>query len=226
MNKFSFYILLILIFLGISKSFSPSEKRTIHLENEKVYVNIFHESPMTLILLESFSVGFIIKTYYQRYKIVHAFKTPEQIILRTSKSFWEKNLKNHGMSLFSRDERNNTFTTPMPPGAIFIGDPAYGTWELTDYGAKAWVFHRTYKNFPTLLGWGDFDPTQDFYQKMKLYESDRKAFYGLNDEFGTNGTISKNFLEYHFEEDKINISVKDLVRSYFSVPDWENKTNE
>lgn len=226
MNKISLYILLILIFLGISKSFSPSEKRTIHLENEKVYVNIFKESPTTMILLESFSVGFIIKTYYQRYKIVHAFKSPEEIIIRTSRKFWEKNLKNHGMSLFRRDERNIAYTTPMPPGAIFIGDPAYGTWELTDYGAKAWVFHRTYKSFPTLFSWGRFVPTQEFYQKMKLYENDRKPFYGLQNEFGTNGTISKDFLEYNFEDDKVTISFRDLLKSYFSLPSWEKKNNE
>ncbi len=229
MNKISLYVLLILIYLGISKSFSPSEKKTLYLANEKYYASLFRGAPISVVLKEYFSAGFLIKTYYHRYIIIHAFKSPEEIVIRTSKEFWEQNLRNKGMSLFRRGEREfKTSSIPMPPGSLFIGDPAYGTWDITKYGAKVWKFHRTYKNFPTLFGWGEFRPTLDFYQRMKIFQSDSKPYYGPESEFGTDGSITD--LEEEQElEDEHNLkeeSIVDTLKSYFRIPKWEQKLDE
>lgn len=226
MNKFSLYVLLILIYLGISKSFSPSERKTFYILNEKVFPNIFLDSPVTVILKEAFSVGFIIKTYYHKYLIVHAFKPPEEIIVRTSKEFWDNNQKNLGMSLFRRGEKDNEYSNiAMPPGSLFVGDPAYGTWELTGYGGKIWSFHRTYKNFPQTFGWGEFRPDLNFYERMKIHISDRSTFYGLNNEFGTDGVVSKDYHVENFDMKNDKINIKDVLKSYLKI-NARGNTNE
>lgn len=223
MNKISIFVLLILVYLGISKSFSPSEKRTAYLSNELVFNNYFTGEPVSVILLDSLSSGFLIKTYHHKYKIVHAFKIPEIITVRTSKKFWNENLENHGMSLFRRKERTlETSTVIMPPGALFLGDPAYGTWELTNYGSKVWKFHRTYKNFPQIFGWGEFKPDLDFYQRMKIYQSNEKPFYGPKNEFGTQGTtrIKKKI---KIQKQRVLPKVSTILKEYFQIPSWDEK---
>lgn len=222
MNKISIFVLLILIYLGISKSFSPSEKKTPFLANEKVFNNYFSGAPISVILLDSFSSGFLIKTYHHRYKIVHAFRIPEEIVVRTSKKFWKQNLKNHGMSLFRRQERTlKTSSVPMPPGSLFIGDPAYGTWEITDYGSKEWRFHRTYKSFPDIFGWKDFRPSLDFYQKVRIFQSNERAYYGPNNEFGNLNSKDTEIKILAKVTDMLP-QLKELVVSYFTLPEWDS----
>lgn len=224
MNKISLYVLLILVYLGISKSFSPSEKKTPFLVNEKVFTNYFKGDPLSIILLDSFSTGLMIKTYHHRYKLVYAFAQPEEIIVRTSRQFWQKNLGNHGNSLFRRNERAGVVSTiPMPPGALYIGDPSYGTWVPTDYGSKIWKFHRAYKNFPQIFGWDEFRPDLDFFQRMKIYQNNEKPYYGPNNEFGTNGLIRRE-RQNNKEEKKIILpTLKNSIKKYLWFPKWNSK---
>jgi len=224
MNKISLYVLLILVYLGISKSFSPSEKKTPYLVNEKVFTNYFKGDPLSVILVDSFSTGLMIKTYHHKYKLVYAFTLPEEIIIRTSREFWQANLNNHGNSLFRRNERANINSTiPMPPGSLYIGNPAYGTWEPTDYGSKVWTFHRAYQNFPKIFGWDEFRPNLDFYQRMKIYQSNEKPYYGPNNEFGTHGLIRRERKDYKRKK-KINLpTLKSTIQKYIWVPQWIKK---
>lgn len=226
MNKISLYIFLIIVFLGVSANYSPTERGIPYIINEKVFSNYFGGAPITLILVDSFQTGFLIKSYYQVYIKFHGFRPSEKRIVKTSYTFWNKNLNNHGMSLFSREERLNEInTTPLPPGAIFIGDLAYGYWEYADSGIKKWVFHRAYRDFPERFGWKNFVPTYDFYQKMQIFKDSGSPFYGTNNEFGTNGSVTKNFLFRPSSDSPIQIGkIKLLVRRLFSTRHW--KPNE
>lgn len=190
--------------------------------SEKVFANYFKGDPLSVILMESFSTGLLIKTYHHKYKLVNAFTIPSIIIVRTSKEFWEKNQINLGSSLFRRNERTALVSTiPMPPGSLYIGDPAYGTWEITDYGSKIWKFHRAYKNLPKTFEWGEFRPSLDFYQRMKIYQSNEKPYYGPNGEFGTNGLIRK---ENGMNENKKRIilpNIKVILKKFLWFPKWK-----
>lgn len=96
MNKISFYIFLILVFLGISKAFE---------EKSQVYINSEEELPKLpkdkkWILINSFQKGFIIKTYFQTYDKVEVDhesrfqdRPEERITARTSLQFWDKKNK-------------------------------------------------------------------------------------------------------------------------------------
>lgn len=222
MNKFSLYVLLILLYLGISKSFSPFEKKTIFISNANAYTNIFHGSPLSIILESEFSTGAMIKTYHHRYQVIHAFKAPQKINVRVSRDFYLENSNNIGMSLFRRYENGEYSTVPMPPGSIYIGSPAYGTWRTSNSGEKVWRFHRTYKNFPQIFHWGDFVPTNEFYRKMLILEKSQAPFYGLNGEFGTEGPVTKAYYK-HKQNNVRETSFKDILRKYTKVPAWDLK---
>ncbi|OUR96219.1 hypothetical protein A9Q84_07625 [Halobacteriovorax marinus] len=225
MNKISIYILLILIYLGLSKSFSPSEKKAPYIPNEKVFPSYFYGAPISIILLESFQTGFLIKTFFQKYKIIHGFKHPETLIVRTSYSFWEKNKKNVGMSIFRRGERKNTESLiPMPPGILYIGDPAYGHWEIQDSGEKLWFFHRAYRHFPNIFNWNIFRPSEKFYETALTFLTHDKSYYGENGEFGTEGSLTREKLEIKEKEseDVIKSDLKNIIEKTFYIPKWNN----
>ena len=225
MNKISLYILLILLFLALSKSFSPSSQGAPYVVDERVFSNFFKGAPISVILVDSFTTGFLIKTYFHKYKIVYGFNQPEVMIVKTSQDFWEKNKKNIGMSLFRRSERKQIEgTTPLPPGSLYIGDLAYGHWKNTNSGAKSWKFHRAYRHFPHIFGWGkEFTPSKGFYTQMKIHRDQNKPFYGGNQEFGFEGTVTKQgFGNYKRDEINTKYSFKQVIDKYLFVPNWSN----
>ena len=220
-KKFSIYVFLILNFLGISASFSPTEQGIKYLVNEKIFSNFFPQESTSLILSDYFETGFLIKSYYQKYRVIHGFKPPEEVIFRTSESFFEKNKKNLGMSLFRKTESDNKISTiPMPPGTIYIGNRAYGYWRLFNSGARRWQFHRAYRHFSNILGWEKFKPSKKFFAKLKIYLENGSPFYGLNNEFGLNGSITlKTFKKPLLEVKTLNFKFyKAYFKNKFRLP--------
>ena len=222
MNRISIYVLLILIFLGISKSLSPFEKKTRYIINEKVFPFFFQGSPVSLILIDSFRMGFVIKTYFQTYKVVHGFKVPEKITVRTSKDFWIKNKeKNMGMSLFRRAGGKNTESvTPLPPGTLYVGDLAYGSWKFDNSGKKIWHFHRAYRHFPRVFGWGSFLPDYSFFEKIHYHLQNDSPFYGLDNEFGSHGTITRKYLDKKTRNKKNKKNFREYFKTLIRFP-WD-----
>ena len=223
MNKISIYVLLVLIFLGLSKSFAPSERKTQYIFDEKAFANFFQGSPISLILIDSFHMGFIIKTYFQTYKVVHGFKLPEEIIVRTSSDFWNNNLKNIGMSLFRRDGTNES-TLPLPPGSLYVGNFAYGSWRFLDSGKKVWRFHRAYRHFPKIFEWGNFRPNLTYFEKLEAHQENNTPFYGSNNEFGRDGSVTKkNILNKIKKKEKNRKNFREYFKKFIQLPWRENE---
>jgi len=223
MNKFSLYILLILIFLGLSKSFSPSEQKNDYIFSEQVFTQRFKDVPITIILTELFDAGLIIKTYYMKLKVINFFKFQvDEIIVRTNHNFWLKNKNHLGMSIFrlSTNEKMNKYL-PLPPAAQFIGDSNYGYWVWDDSGRRVWEFHRIYRQFIKEFLWGDFVPDEDFLKQINVYLESEKPFFGPNLEFGTNGYITKKVIKEVVRENSkhdIKINFVDYIKKYFILP--------
>jgi hypothetical protein len=220
MKNASFYIIFMLIFLGLSKSFSPEEQSFYFLKNEQSFSPLFYGSPITVILIDNFRSGFLIKSYYQKYKVVNGFTGDYEVIVKTTKEFWTQNLENLGMSLFHRDERDAVeHNIPTPPGFMFLGDQTYGHWDNHPSGDKVWIFHRAYKNFPKMFLWGeDFLPTYHFYQMGLISLSMNTPYLGNNIEFGTNGKVTSTQImrgQYEYLETP---SIKAYLTTFFSIP--------
>lgn len=228
MNKISLYTLLILLFLGLSKSFSPSAQRTTFVQNEQVYPGLFAGAPISLVLIDAFKAGFLIKTYYLKFKIVHGFKQPEFLIVRTNKKYFDKNKENIGMSLFRRYERNSQeSTTPLPPGSIYVGDPAFGGWKYHNSGQRIWHFHRVYRHFTRQFYWGKYRPNYNFYEKVQIHLKNETPFYGLNNEFGTEGSLTEVlFNKSPYRKRSNDINFLEQLGKYISIPKWNSKVKK
>ena len=225
MNRISLFTLLILLFLGLSKSFSPSEKKTDYIVNERVLRHYFKSNdPISLILLDAFQAGFLIKTYYLKLKVVHGFKTPNTIVVRTSKKFWEKHEAHIGMSIYRKmSKKTSPSTVVLPPGSLYIGNSAFGRWQYHDSGEKYWYFYSAYRNFPSIFQWDTFRPSQAFYQAIVQHLKNELPFFGLHSEFGTEGHITKKILKNRIDQTiKEKVNFKDIWRTYITLPPWES----
>lgn len=222
MNKISLYILLILIFLGLSKSFSPKLKNIDFIKNKDMFQIVVKDAPISLILKDSIEQGTFIKSYYQKYQIIHGFKPNDQktVTFRTTKDFWEKNKKNIGMSLYRTEKAGAPGdTTPMPPGFLFIGDSAYGSWEKNKNGENVWIFQRSYGHFPKLFEWKNFKITKKLFLKIQEHKKKGTFFYGDKNQFKSIQKIEKIIVK----KKRLGEKIKEYITTYWSFPEKKRK---
>lgn len=226
MRNLSVYIVLILVFLGLSKSFNISSKGTEYLYNENGYSGFFRGSPLSVILAERFETGFLIKTYYHRYLLIEGVNTPKYVTVRTSPNHYNAYEKYVGLSIFRRTDRTlEESNTPLPPGSLYLGNPAYGSWiRNRKTGEKKWEFHRAYKSYALYFAWGEFRPDYEFFEKVQESMKFEKPFFGTKNEFGSEGAISLKFFNKHnLNEEKEREDLRALFNKLLSSPPWSAK---
>lgn len=209
------YFLLVIIYLGLAKALSPTEIGVQYLQNEKGFSKIIKSSFATAILIDTHATGFLIKTFYQKYRVIHSDDTVEEIIVRTNKEFVRKHLPHIGLSLYRKNNQQEEFL-PVPPGSLYINNPNYGDWKENKNGEIKWRFHKAYKNFPRYLGWGKWRPNIAFFEELKSHLSSQSVFLGPKSEFGPQGILTqKNFPHFFQDERKKKINLKSLFIDYF-----------
>ncbi len=215
MYKVFLYTILIISYLGLAKALSPSEHGVQYLQNARSFSKIIKGSPSTAILIDTHATGFLIKTYYQKYRVISGYDNVEELIVRTSKEFAKKNMKHIGLSLYRKLDTTEEFI-PLPPGSMYLGNREYGEWKTNKAGLTIWKFNKVFKNFPKYLGWGKFSPDMEFFQQMRSKASLNQAFYGLNNEFGPQGKITKKSFPHFFREERMKkVDMKTLLIEYF-----------
>lgn len=216
MNKLIIYSILLLFYLGLSKSLSPNEYGINYINNDESLSRLVPGAPVSVILTDIHSTGFLIKTYYHKYKIIYGFQSFEELIVRTSRSYSKKNQDNIGLSTFRRYvEAELEDFTALPPGSIFIGDKNFGNWVLDDSGDKTWKFFRVYRQLPLYLGWNEYVPTFRDFSKIKVHQDQNKTYFGSKSQFGTNGSITKKSFPNYFERlNADQVDLKSFVKHY------------
>ncbi len=215
MYKFFLYTMLMILYLGLAKTLSPSEIGIHYLQNERGFSKIIMSPDTTVILVDTHATGFLIKTYYQKYRVISGYDNVEELIVRTNKDFAIKNLQNIGLSLYRRTRDKEEFL-PLPPGSIYLGNNEYGRWRRNKKGESLWVFNKAFRNFPRYLGWGTFRPSEEFYQELLSKKAQRLPYYGLNGEFGPKGKVTQeNFPQFFKEERLKKVELRSLLIEYF-----------
>ena len=216
MGKISIYILFLLVYFGLSKSFSSLEIETStrYIKNELYFPQLFSEKlsdPVSLILVDQFAAGFLFKTYFQKYLLVRGFKDRKFITIKTSRNYYNKSKKYIGLSIFRINPGNYSETVPLPPGSEFIGQSALGGWIKSNSGEKKWRFHNAYQAFfSNSFLWHGYKASYQFMKQIKISQNTKVPFFGLNNEFGPNGEITKSGLL------KLNPHVTQLKELKFS----------
>lgn len=216
MYKIFLYTILIISYLGLAKALSPSEHGVQYLQNSRSFSKIIKGNQTTAILMDTHATGFLIKTYYQKYRVISGYDNVEELIVRTSKSFAKKNMSNIGLSLYRKSDQVEEFL-PLPPGSLYLGNREFGDWKThKKTGVVYWRFNKVFKNFPKYLGWGKFKPDMEFFQRMRSSISLNKPFYGLHSEFGPQGKITQESFPHFFREDRMKkVDMKTLLIEYF-----------
>lgn len=216
-NKIIIYVCLIFLYLGLSKSLSPSELGISYVTNEESLSELIRGAPLSVILTDTHATGFIIKTHYHKYRVVYGFQTYEELIVRVSRNFMLQHQEHIGLSIMHRNSENIADFTPLPPGSVFIGDRSFGNWQYNkSTKMKEWRFHRAYRYLPKYLGIEDLDITEKFYDRIKVAEKNQQAFLGFNDEFGIDGKITKkSFPSFFAKENKATMDIKEYLKNYF-----------
>ena len=214
MYKFFLYIILIIAYLGLAKTLSPSEHGVQYLQNEKGFSKIIKGNPATVILVDTHKTGFLMETHYQKYRLISGYDNVEDLIVRTSKEFATKNKNNIGLSIYRRLDNQEEFL-PLPPGSLYLGNSEYGDWKVNKKGITYWKFNKVFKNFPKYLGWGKFKPDVEFFQQMRSHISMNKPFLGTHQEFGNDGKVTRENFPHYFKEERTKKSdIKTLMIEY------------
>lgn len=215
MYKFFLYSILIICYLGLAKALSPSEIGVHYLQNEKGFSRLIKGKKASAILIDTHATGFLIKTYYQKYRVIADYEQVEELIVRTSKEFARKNLDYIGLSLYRNYDSREEFV-PVPPGSLYIGDKEFGSWKKTKEGTQVWQFHKPYRNFPKYLGWGTWRPDEEFYRQLRNNLAVNRPFFGKNNEFGPQGSITRENFPQFFNNDRMKkVDMKTLLIEYF-----------
>ena len=215
MYKFFLYLVLTITYLGLAKALSPTEVGVQYLQNEKGFSKILKDPSVSVILIDTHHTGFLIKTYYQKYRVISGYDNIEEMIVRTSREYAKKNIKNVGLSLYRKLDNKEEYL-PVPPGSHYVGNPEYGEWRTTKSGIVKWYFWKAFKDFPKFFGWGKWRPTEEFYQQMRNSQVNNKPFYGVEEEFGLNGRITRENFPHFFKTERTKqINMKDLLIEYF-----------
>jgi hypothetical protein len=215
MYKIFLYTILMITYLGLAKALSPSEHGVQYLQNERAFPKIIKGNQSTAILIDTHATGFLIKTYYQKYRVISGYDNVEELIVRTSKEFAKKNMKNIGLALFAKSDTTEEYV-PLPPGSLYLGNREFGDWKTNKKGKTFWKFSKAFKNYPKYLGWGKFRPDPDFYQQMRSSTSLNQSYYGPNHEFGPTGKITQTSFPQFFREERMKrVEMKTLLIEYF-----------
>lgn len=215
-NKLLIYIAIIFLYLGLSKSLSPSELGITFVQNKSQFSDLVVGTPIEVILIDEHMTGFLIKTYYHKYRVVYGFQTFEELIVKVSRRFKRENEKNVGLSIFRRSIHGKESFVPLPPGKAFI-HKTLGYWQEAK-GTKKWNFYKSHKQLEKYLGLENFEITPAFFERLNLAEKEESRFIGFNDEFGPFGLITiSNFPKYFDKTNDNDQSIIDFLKSYFYI---------
>ncbi len=223
MDKVALYLLFLLIYVGLAKSLSINERGIISISDKQEIAKLIQDSPMSIILINMHTTGFLVKSYYHKYSIVYGYKPAEKIIMKVSPAYYKTNKDFIGLSLLRRFSTGEVEFLPLPPGSLFLGNQAYGTWNRQSSKEKTWRFHRAYRHLYRYLGWGNFRPSYKFFQELSSARKANSPFWGLNGEFGPNGELTQKIFPHYFQK-KIQPSflsfksfLKQFSKSFFTL---------
>ncbi len=214
MRKTLLYLMLVVAYLGLSKALSPGELGMYYVPNAKGLSKAINGGSVSVILVDMHATGFIIKTYYQKYRLVYGFQGAEEMIVRTSRDFAKKSRSLVGLSIFRRQEGREE-TLPMPPGGNLVGRRDYGDWREDSKGRLRWRFYRAYKNLPRYLGWGAWRPGPKFQDEYRAHLELGKIYRGPHGEFGPRGRVTRRAFPHFFAEDRQRkVELRQLLLNY------------
>jgi hypothetical protein len=149
------------------------------------------DTPTYSIILEDMKEdGNFFKDYYHKYEVVQEKDSGITDWLEVPEDYYRTNQAFLGMTLVSKKD-GKLSSDVSPPGYRYVGDSRYGRWRTDHRGSSFWEFYGKYAMFSALLGSFNRPIYRDDYNMYNQYRSRNMPYYGRNNEYGTNGSITK-----------------------------------
>jgi hypothetical protein len=146
-------------------------------------------STYSIVLSDMQAEGNFIKNYSHSYRVI----TPKQKFsygpLDVPKKMFDYYRPYLGMTIWSQKDGEGGQNL-APPGYAYVGDPRYGQWRTDSSGRSFWMFYGQYRLLSDLLGLGG-RVYRGQYDRYRGYRSQNRPYYGPNQNYGTNGTITR-----------------------------------
>jgi len=132
--------------------------------------------------------GNLFKTHYHKYSIITEDKTTKTDWLEVPENYFKQNVSFLGMTIWVKKDGKESKGIG-PPGYEYVGDTRYGQWNTNSSGQSFWAFYGQYHFISALLGHGPIFRNQ--YNNYNRSRSQNRPYYGPNNEYGTNGSLTK-----------------------------------
>lgn len=171
------------------------------------------DSPTYSVILEDMKEdGNFFKDYYHKYEVVQEGETGTTDWLEVPENYYRTNEAFLGMTIASKKD-GKTSSEVAPPGYHHVGDTRYGHWRTDHRGSSFWEFYGKYAMFSTLLGGFNRPIYRDDYNMYQRNRSSGMPYYGRNNQYGTNGSITKQAKpDFYSRRTAKNASFKDRVK--------------
>ncbi len=168
---------------------SPIDKLAANLKNVPEYSIILEDMKMS---------GSFIKQHYHKYKVTVNDEVKYTDFVKVSKPFYIKNENNLGMALLSKTA-DGYIKTPSPPGYQYVGNSQYGEWKTDRSGNSFWAFYGQYMFMSHMFGMVNRPVYRSDYSTYNKYRTSNRPFYGSNNQYGTNGSATKQTNKSFFQ---------------------------
>lgn len=171
---------------------------------QKELKNVPHYS---VILDDMKEEGNFFKEYLHQYKIVQPDLSWKKAWVEVPEEYYRNTSSLLGMALFGKKE-DEIIDTACPPAYQYVGDTRYGNWRPDSAGNMFWAFNRGTPLFDEL----DIDLHLPVYKKSysayKKSKSKKIPFFGLSNQYGTNGSFTKKMKPDFFARRSAKQSIK------------------
>ena len=174
-------------------------------------VTRFDNVPEYNIILEDMNTsGSIFPQFYHKYKVIIGEKTYYSDWEKVPESYYRQNENYLGMALMSKTEDGYVTKTPSPPGYQYVGNSRYGEWRTDSSGNSFWAFYGQYMFMTQMFSMFSRPIYRNDYTTYTQYRDSGRPYYGSSNQYGTNGTITKqtnkNFFQRKMAKQKMKQS--------------------
>ena len=154
----------------------------------------------SIILEDMKEEGTFFNDYYHKYKTIYGEKADgDSLAYRTEITDWQKVRDKEydklapylGMVVASKSPDGEVSDTPQPPGYQYVGDSRYGQWRTDSHGNSFWEFYGKFALMSHLFGMMGGPVYRNDYNDYRRYRNSGRPYYGKNNSYGTNGTLTK-----------------------------------
>ena len=156
--------------------------------------------PEFSVILEDMDIsGSMFPQYYHKYRVIIGDKIYYTDWEKVSESYFRQNENYLGMALISKTEDNNVTKTPIPPGYQYVGNSRYGEWQTDNSGNSFWAFYGQYMFMTSMFNMFSSPVYRSNYNTYTQYRDSGRPFYGTENQYGTNGSMTKNTNKNFFQ---------------------------